>query len=176
VRGAVEGLEPPQSLAAALPSAFFGNDFTRELVSAFDEVIAPVFATLDDFDAYLDPRYAPEDFLRWLAGWLGVPLDERFPAERLRVHLADAVQAVLWRGTARGVAAAVRAYTGAPVEVVDTGGVGSSGRPLGDIPGDPRPLLVVRVPAGAVDVEVVDRIVAEVKPAHVAHRVEVIAV
>ncbi|HLL64140.1 MAG TPA: phage tail protein [Micromonosporaceae bacterium] len=172
MRGAIEGMAPPESLAAGLPPAFFGNDFTRGMIEAFDQVLVPVFATLDDFDAYLDPRYAPEDFLRWLAGWLGFPLDERWPAERLREQLADAVEALLWRGTVRGVAAAVRAYTGVQPEVQDTGGVSSSARPLGRLPGDPRPRLVVRVPAGGyVDPDVLERIVAEVKPAHVAHEI-----
>ncbi|HEU4424869.1 MAG TPA: phage tail protein [Pilimelia sp.] len=172
MRGAVDDLGPPESLAAGLPPAFFGNDFTYGLIEAFDAVLAPVFATLDDFDAYLDPRYAPEDFLRWLAGWVGFPLDERWPAERLRVHLADAVEAVLWRGTVRGVAAAVRAYTGEQPEVIDTGGVASSARPLGPIPGEPRPRLLVRVPGTAgIDPEVLDRIVADVKPAHVPHEI-----
>jgi phage tail-like protein len=172
MRGAVDGLTPPQSLAAGLPGAFIGNDFTRELVAAFDQVLAPVFATLDDFDAYLDPDHAPEDFLRWIAGWLGFPIDERWPAERIRANLADAVEAVLWRGTVRGVAAGVRAYTGRQPEVTDTGGVASSARPLGPLPGDPRPRLLVRVAArGGVDPEVVERLVAELKPAHVPHEV-----
>jgi len=174
MRGAVDGLRPPESLASGLPAAFFGNDFTAGLIEAFDEVLAPVFTTLDDFDAYLDPRYAPEDFLRWLAGWLGFPLDERWPADRLRAHVADAVEAVLWRGTLRGVAAAVRAYTGEQPDVVDTGGVTSSPRPLGSIPGEPRPRLLVRVRAGAaVDMDVLDRLVGEVKPAHVPHELVV---
>jgi phage tail-like protein len=172
MRGAVEGLRPPESLASALPGAFFGNRFTHELVGAFDEVLAPVFATIDDFAAYLDPRYAPDDFLRWLAGWVGVPLDERWSADRLRVRLGDAVEAVLWRGTIRGVAAAVRAYTGEQPEVVDTGGVASSARPLGPLPGEPRPRLLVRVRRSRrVDADVLDRLVGDVKPAHVPHEI-----
>jgi phage tail-like protein len=175
MRAGVDGLRPPHSLAAGLPGAFFGNDFTRELVRSFDQVLAPVFATLDDFDAYLDPQYAPEDFLRWLAGWFGFPIDERWPANRLRAHLADAVEALVWRGTVRGVAAAVRAYTGQAPQVVDSGGVSGSARPLGALPGEPRPALLVRVvdPEGILDVAVVDRLVAEVKPAHVPHEIVV---
>jgi phage tail-like protein len=171
MRAGVPGLRPPESLATGLPPAFFGNDFTHGLIAAFDEVLAPVFATLDDFDAYLDPRYAPEDFLRWLASWLGFPLDERWPADRLRVHIIDAVEAVRWRGTIRGIAAAVRAYTGEQPEVIDTGGVASSARPLGPLPGEPRPRLLVRVRRGGdpMDPEVLDRIISEVKPAHVPH-------
>jgi phage tail-like protein len=166
-------LEPPRSLATGLPAAFFGNDFTANLVRAFDEVLAPVFATLDEFDAYLDPRYAPDDFLRWLAGWLGFPVGERWPPERIRTHFADARDALLWRGTVKGVAAAVRACTGREPEVTDTGGVAWSARPLGPLPGEARPQLIVRIddPDGEVAQEVVDRVVAEVKPAHVPHQV-----
>lgn len=171
MRGGVDGLEPGRSLAAGLPPAFFGNDFTAGLVGAFDDVLAPVFATLDDGDAYLDPRYAPEDFLRWLAGWLGARPDERWPVERVRAAVADAREALLWRGTLRGVAAAVRACTGLQPELSDGGGVSVSGRPQGALPGDRRPQLVVRLtdPDRTVDRDAVDRAVAEIKPVHVPH-------
>jgi phage tail-like protein len=177
VRAAVEGLQPARSLAAGLPPAFFGNDFTRELIGAFDEVLAPVFATLDDFDAYLDPRYAPDDFLCWLAGWLGFPVDERWPVDRIRSHLADARQGLLCRGTLTGVEAAIRAYTGRTPRLEDSGGVAWSARPLGPFPGDPRPRLVVHIedPDGTIDREVVERLVAETKPANVRHEIVITA-
>jgi phage tail-like protein len=177
MRAAIDGLEPSRSLALGLPAAFFGNDFTYGLVGAFDEVLAPVFATLDDLDAYLDPRYAPSDFVRWLAGWLGFPVDERWPAERIRAHLADARDGVLWRGTIPGIAAAVRAYTGSTPQITDGGGVSWSTRPMGSLPGDPRATLVVRVldPDGSLDPAVIDRIVADSKPAQVQHDVMIVS-
>jgi phage tail-like protein len=173
VRAAIEGMRPPRSLAAGLPPAFFGNDFTRELIGAFDEVLAPVFATLDDFDAYLDPRYAPEDYVRWLAGWLGFPTDERWPVQRIRENFADAREGLLRRGTLAGVAAAVRAYTGRTPKLADSGGVTWSTRPLGPLPGEAQPRLVVQLddPDGTVDRQVLERIVAATKPAHVLHEV-----
>lgn len=173
MRGGIEGLPPPRSLAAGLPPAFFGNDFTRELIRAFDEVLAPVFLALDDFDAYLDPKYAPDDYVRWLAGWLGFPTDERWSVDRVRRHFADAREGLLRRGTLAGVAAAVRAYTGATPRLADSGGVAWSTRPLGPLPGESRPQLTVQVedPDGTVDREVVERIVAATKPAHVSHDV-----
>lgn len=172
-RGAVEGLDPPRSLASGLPAAFFGNDFTAGLVSAFDEVLAPVFATLDDFDAYLDPRYAPEDFLRWLCGWLGSPVDERLPADGLRARLRDSVEAVMWRGTVRGVAAAVRSHTGRDPRIEDSGAVSTSHLPMRPLPGAARQRLVVRVsdPDGNLDADLLHRVVAAAKPAHVPHEV-----
>ncbi|MEN3359148.1 MAG: hypothetical protein V7637_3130 [Mycobacteriales bacterium] len=173
MRAGVEGLRPPRSLAAGLPPAFFGNDFTAELIRAFDEVLAPVFASLDDFDAYLDPRYAPDDFVRWLAGWLGFPMDERWAVPLIRRHFGDAREGLLRRGTLAGVAAAVRAYTGGTPRLSDNGGVAWSNRPLGPLPGEARARLLVHVdnPDGTVDPEVVDRIVAATKPAHVLHEI-----
>jgi phage tail-like protein len=177
VRAEIDGLTPSRSLAGGLPAAFFGNEFTYGLVGAFDEVLAPVFATLDDLDAYLDPQYAPTDFVRWLAGWLGSVVDERWSADRIRAHLADARDGVLWRGTVRGVTSAVRSYTGSTPQVTDGGGVAWSTRPTGALPGDPRARLVVRVddPDGTVDPAVVDRIVADAKPVHIPHEVVISA-
>jgi phage tail-like protein len=170
VRGEVAGLASPHPLADGLPPAFFGSEFTSDFVAAFDDVLAPVFATLDHLDAYLDPRFAPDDFLRWLSGWLGFPVDERWPAERLRDHLAQAAEAVLWRGTLRGVAAAVAAYTGHRPEVTDTGGVAFSTGPYGPLPGTAAATLTVRVTADpGIDRDIVERIVAAAKPAHVPH-------
>jgi phage tail-like protein len=175
VRAAIDGLRPPRSLAAGLPPAFFGNDFTAELIRAFDEVLAPVFASLDDFDAYLDPRYAPDDFVRWLAGWLGFPVDERWAVPLIREHFSDAREGLLRRGTLAGIAAAVRAYTGSTPRLADNGGVAWSTRPLGPLPGEARPRLLVQVddPHGTVDPDVVERIVTATKPAHVLHEVVV---
>ncbi len=173
MRGGVEDLEPTRSLATGLPTAFFANDFTAGLVRAFDEVLAPVFGTLDDGDAYVDRRYAPDDFLRWLAGWLSAWPDERWPAERIRDHLPYARDALLWRGTLKGVEAAVRACTGLQPVLADGGGVTWSTRPLGPLPGDRHPRLVVRLddPGGTVDRDLVERAIAEVKPAHIPHEV-----
>jgi phage tail-like protein len=174
MRGGLENLRPPSSLAGGVPPAFFGNDFTRGLIDAFDEVLAPVFASLDELDAYFDPRYAPEDFLRWMAGWLGFGVDERRSAERLREHLSDAREALLYRGTIAGVTAAVRACTGLTCEVTDSGGVAWSARPGGPLPGSARPQLTVQVtdPDGTLDRAMLDRVIAQAAPAHV--RAEVI--
>ena len=70
--------------STGLPEAFLGSDFTTGLIAAFDDVIGSVGATLDDLDAYLDPRYAPDDFVRWVASWLSPAIAARRDAEHLR--------------------------------------------------------------------------------------------
>ncbi len=66
-------------------------------------MLAPVFATLDCldsyFDSYFDAWLTPRDFLDWLAGWVGVVLDENWPLERQRALVGQMVALYGRRGT-----------------------------------------------------------------------------
>ena len=177
MRGAIPGLPSPHPLAAALPALYQEDEFTREFVSAFDEVLAPVLSTLDNFPHYLDPMLAPIDLVDWLAGWLGVVPDESWPAARRRELVARAVTLYRRRGTLRGLADQVALATGGEVEVRDSGAVTWSGTPGTPLPGSGDVAVRVRVrvddPA-KVDARRLKRLVAAAKPAHVAHHVEVV--
>lgn len=170
MRGAAEapvGL----GLTAGLPPAFVGSDVTTHLVDAFDLVLAPLVATLDDLDAYVDARYAPDDFVRWLGSWLTAPVDDRWPADRVRHHLGDLREALLQRGTVGALVAMLRAVTGFEPEVSDSGGVSVGPRPMGPLPGSEQPFVRVRVRIAGDDPatmeDVVRRVVAGMVPAHV---------
>ena len=91
-RGLVRSVISPHPLADTLPALFQGDDFTRRFVSAFDAALAPIFVTLDNLTAYLDPWLAPDDFLEWLGGWFGLILDEGWSIERRRAVLANAFE------------------------------------------------------------------------------------
>jgi len=84
MRAAVPGLPTAVPLSAMLPGIFQEDPFTVRFVSGFDDVLAPILSTLDCLPAYFDPSLAPEDFLGWLAGWVGLSLDENWPLERRR--------------------------------------------------------------------------------------------
>jgi phage tail-like protein len=176
VRASTEGLASPFPLAVGLPGAFLGSEFTGEFVAAFDDVLAPVFASLDNLDAYLDPKLAPEDFLPWLAGWMGLAVSERWVSQRVRGFLVEAAETFRWRGTRRGIAKAVQAFTGTEPDIEESGAVAWSARPGAPYPGEPAARLVVRVVTDdpELDHASIDRIVADAKPAHVPHRVEVV--
>jgi hypothetical protein len=46
-----------------------GDPLAQQLGAAFDDVLAPIFGTLDCLPAYLiEPL---RDMLDWLAGWIG---------------------------------------------------------------------------------------------------------
>jgi phage tail-like protein len=183
MRGAVVGIVgPPVPLAAGVPAAFLAGPLVGHLLDSFDQVLGPVVLTLDDLAAYIDPRYAPDDFAVWVGSWLASAVDRNWPAARVRTHIPDLREALLNRGTLAGVRAGIRACTGSDPDVDDTGGVSWSRAPTGDLPGRPGPpILRVRAdlrnsgaPPGSTAEQVlrqlVRRVVDDLKPAHVALR------
>lgn len=157
------------------------RSFVTRFVSAFDGALAPVFSTLDNIDAYVDPRLTPSDFVDWLAGWVGLSPTQKWPLPRRRERIARAVQLARWWGTVEGLAEVVAVFTGidrSQVDIIEHGGVEASEAYGGSLPGTHEPHLKVRVrvsdPA-AFDLEELDRLVAGAKPAHLTHEVEAVA-
>ena len=178
MRGIVTGLESPHPMAAGLPAIFQEEDpFTVRFTQAFDDSLAPIFATLDNLPAYFDARYAPEDFLGWLSSWVAIELDETWDVERRRRAVRGGADLLRRRGTALGLAAEIELATGGTVEIIENGGSGWSLDAGSPMIGSARPALLVRVrvddPA-RLDMERLERIVDASKPAHVPHRIEVL--
>jgi P2-related tail formation protein len=127
-------------------------------------------------DAYFEPSTAPQDFLEWLASWVGLMLDENTPTDRQRAVVAQTVELYRARGTIAGLHEHLELLTGGKVVIADSGGVSYSVTPGGDLPGEDTPRLAVRVITRAGEDEVfhgLDELVASSKPAHVIHQVEV---
>lgn len=180
MRGMVPGLGSAVPLAARLPAVLQEDALLQRFLLAFDDSIAPVFTTLDGLACYLDPRLAPEDFLDWLADWVGVRVHESWPTAQRRDVVAHAAEIHRRRGTVPGVTGAVRLAVGGVRDVVveDSGGATWSQTPGAELPGHATASLHVKVYADAVgDVSVprLERIISSVKPAHVPHTVEVIS-
>jgi phage tail-like protein len=142
-----------------------------------DEVLAPAISTLDCLENYFDPGLTPPDFLEWLASWVAASLDQNWPEPRRRALVRRASELYRLQGTCRGIAEHVALYTGVTPEVGDSGGVTWSAAPGGPLPGGPHPEVVVRVrkrDGDGIDEAHLDAIVAAAKPAHVAHRIEIV--
>ncbi len=179
MRGLVAGLPSPRPLGDGLPALYREDDLARRLTIGFDDALGPVFSTLDNLDAYVDPWLTPEDFLDWLAGWVGAVIDETWDVPRRRAAVAQAVDLYRRRGTALGLASGVELVTGGEVEIIENGATAWSADPGGPLPGDPEPTLTVRVripDPGTVDVVRLDLLVAAAKPAHVPHAIEIVHV
>jgi phage tail-like protein len=176
-RGLVRALSSPHPLGDALPALFQEDGFTQRFMSAFDSSLAPIFATLDNLTAYLDPWLAPPDFLEWLGSWFGLVLDEAWSVDRRRAVLANAFEFYRMRGTVKGLKAQVETLTGGTAEIIDTGGVATSTKAGEALPGSPNFALMVRVAVddpSTINASRLDALVAAAKPAHVTHKVQVV--
>ncbi len=174
MRGLVQELPTPRRLIDSLPGIYQEDDVARSLTGVFDDALAPVVSTIDNLPAYLDPALAPDDFVDWLAGWVGVLPDETWPIERRRALVALAVQLYRRRGTAAGLAMHVRLLGAADVDISDSGGSIWSKKPGTKPPGDASYSVAVKVTPpkkGQLDPAKIEALVASAKPAHVAHKV-----
>jgi phage tail-like protein len=173
-RALAPGVPEPGHMARALPGPLQDDDFAHRLVSVFDEALSPVLLALDNFPAYLDPALAPDDFVDWMAGWLGLS-DRDWPVERRRALIADGPAVVRGRGTLAGLAHQIELLTGTRPELTDNGGVACSQTADGPLPGSRQAELRVRVRLD--DPDALARVRALVdaeRPAHVVATVEVI--
>ncbi|MEC3981864.1 phage tail protein [Amycolatopsis sp. H20-H5] len=176
MRVAAPDLGTPYPLGTLLPPVLQEDAVAMRITAALDEVLAPVIATLDCLWCYIDPALAPPDFLDWLAGWVGMSLDENWLIEHRRATVARAVELHRARGTVRGLRVYLESATGAGIEIVDSGGVAVSTTPDCALPGNADLRVVVRVSSrpGDVDLPTVEKLVAEAKPAHVLHEVQLV--
>jgi len=166
----------PVPLGSLLPAVY--RDFdpnALRVTAALDAVLAPIWQTIDCFDAYLDPAISPGDVLGWLAGWVGVVVDDNWHPDQLRRLVARSSDLYRWRGTLRGIAALVEAYTGLAAEVTDNGGVVASGTPGAAGPGSADPVVRVRVTGASLtmdDLQRLRRLLLASIPAHMMIRLE----
>lgn len=177
MRTSVPGLPTPYPLLDQLPALYSGDAFLERFLGALDEVLAPVLLTLDNLPAHLHPGTAPDDFLAWLGSWVSVEVDEDSPLSRQRAVVSGAIAGHRRRGTAEGLAAAVRVETGVEPEISESGGCTWSSDPGAPLPGDRVPWVrVVLRPSGPeqVDRPALEALIRAEVPAHVRYELEIL--
>jgi phage tail-like protein len=97
---------PPQS-----------RDTLERFLALFESFFDDVEGEIGDLRRLFDPASAPADWLDWLAGWLALELEEGWPEAKKRRILAGAFAAYAWKGTARGLARALRDRLGVAASV-----------------------------------------------------------
>ncbi|OFE15514.1 hypothetical protein BA895_06755 [Humibacillus sp. DSM 29435] len=176
MRGRVDGLQSPFPVLFQLPGVYQEEGFTERFVGAFDDSLAPLVSSLDNLATYVDPDLTPPDFLAWLAGWVAVDLDDQTRTADLRRAVRASVPTHRRRGTRLGLREVVSHLTGAQVEVTDSGGAIWSVTPGTPLPGDPDPVVRIRVlvdDLGSLDRSRLEAVVRSAKPVHVADVIEV---
>ncbi len=97
------------------------DELMGRFVMLFESFWRPIEAQIDNLPYYFDPEFTPTALLPWLATWVDLTLDERWPEEKRRRLLSSAVALYRKRGTRRGLQEYLEIYTGANVQISEHG-------------------------------------------------------
>ncbi|MEW5960089.1 MAG: phage tail protein [Chloroflexota bacterium] len=102
-----------------LPALYTDNDLLARFLMLFESFWQPIEAQIGYISSYFDPQLTTPDFLPWLAAWIGLSLDERWPEARQRQLLRAAASLYRRRGTRSGLQEFLEIYTGGQVNIVE---------------------------------------------------------
>ncbi len=102
-----------------LPALYTRDDLMGRLLMLFESFWSPVSRQIGQLEMYFNPATAPPDFLPWLASWLDLVLDERWPEERRRDLLKAARRLYEKRGTRVGLQEYLEIYTGGEIQIIE---------------------------------------------------------
>jgi phage tail-like protein len=166
------------SLLQYLPAPFHGDPFLAQFLHVFEDIFGSIEQRIDTLAWYFDPLLTPPEVLPWLAGWIGIELDENWPLARRRQLVRWAAQLYRLRGTRRGMRTHLELYSGYPPLIVENfdglrlgqdGGLGATAR-LGTTRQNWIDVTVLTRCAEEVDESIVRQIIEFQKPASVAYR------
>ena len=122
---------PRASSMQYLPAIYQKNpssgEFLGRFLSIFDTLQKGISHRLNAMPKYFDPEATPAepkkagemDFLSWLASWLGLALERRWPEERRRQLVKHAHRLYKLRGTPEGLSLHLELYTGLKPNILE---------------------------------------------------------
>ena len=169
------------SYISYLPAPYAADPFLARYLMIVETIFSSIERTIDNVPYYFDPSTTPEELLPWLAGWVGVELDENAPVEKRRRVLAKAAGLYRWQGTRRALREQLEDYTGQrPLIVENFDGLRLGGDAMLGVNtqlGQARPhsmnITALTDDPGELDEGVLRRIVEAEKPVHVGYTLEV---
>lgn len=100
-------------------ATYEGHTHMRDMLWIFRHMFDSVSEKVDAIPAMFDPYTTPEDFLPWLAGWIGFVLDEDWPEGKKRYLLKRAMDYYRIRGTVKGLKLFLSIFTGVEPEIIE---------------------------------------------------------
>ena len=114
----------PSRYLEYLPGLYRQDEFMGRFLLIFEDILSPLEKMVDNLPLYFDPDLCPEGLLDYLARWVSLALNERYPLEHRRRMVKAAAEFYRWRGTRRGLKAFLEAVTGVtPLIVENTDGI-----------------------------------------------------
>jgi phage tail-like protein len=106
-----------------LPAFYSRDALINRWLMLFQSFWQPIEKQIDSLSDYFDARLTPAEFLPWLATWIDLTLDARWPEDKQRLLLRRAVALYRMRGTRRGLQEFLKLYTDVEPEIVEHRGV-----------------------------------------------------
>jgi phage tail-like protein len=104
------------SYLADLPAIYRNDaqcgDFLLRLLSLFESIYDDVEDEIGELPALFDAQATPDAFLRWLAEWLGLELDDNWSTATQRQVLGKVFELYAQRGTPAGLRAMLKLFAG----------------------------------------------------------------
>lgn len=107
-----------QAASTALSQMRCG-EFLVRLLSLFESFYAGVEHEIGSLPALFDPQAVPPSFLPWLAGCLGLDLDNNWDEQQQRRIVAEIFRLSGLRGTAAGLRESLRLFAGVDAIIVE---------------------------------------------------------
>ena len=161
-------------LRSGLPAIYQEDDFGMRLVGAFERVLDPIVALLDNLPAHFSPELAPLDILDLSTQWLGIERNESQASAHVRQLVRRAAELGRLRGTRAGVELALALnFPDLPLRVEDNGGVSWSNETELPEPGPPSFVVYCDEPVTRDVAATISHVIEAVKPAHVSFKLRV---
>ncbi|MCC6234190.1 MAG: hypothetical protein IT580_16220 [Verrucomicrobiales bacterium] len=114
---------PSHDLLRRLPRTFSRDataaEFTRRFLALFDGSLTELDGEASRRHALIDPQATPAEALPWLAGFLGLVLDTRWPVAARRQLIKEATWLFRFRGTVPGLQRFLEICLGRSVVIIE---------------------------------------------------------
>ena len=163
---------PVSSYLQYLPPHFQESGLLGRFLLIFESILDPIERSIGQIHHYFDPLLTPEPLLPWLAKWVDLALNEKWPLERRRALVLAAAELYRWRGTRRGLREYIRIYVGVEPTIIESWqeAPGDNAIPL---PSHAFRVIISTLNPNQIDRRLVEEIIEVEKPAHTAYILEI---
>ena len=100
-----------------LPAVHQKDKDLRDLLRVFAEHFKTIDTLLSTTAQKVNPEISDEHYLRWLASWIDLDLDDDWGKDRKRRHISKAIELYRRRGTKGGLKDFLKIYTGLDAKI-----------------------------------------------------------